>query len=310
MGNSGAPRGPRPGLKHRVEHLFFRGLLGAIANRPLAAAVRRGQRLGRMWHALDRRHRRLAEESIRLGLGVDRAAAARTARACFEHLGRTLAEFAADAAGTAEMLDRFVLEGTAHLREALAGGRGAFVLSAHCGNWELLGARVSRVVTLTSVARAMSNPLVDGVIASRRDAAGVRTLDARDATREILRRLRANEAVGILLDQSAVRSESVFVPFLGRPASTNFGLAMLAVRTGAPVLPAFAVRGPDGVHRGRVGPPIPAPAGGTRAERVGVATARYTAAIESFVREHPEQWFWVHNRWKRKPDPGETVWQP
>ena len=114
----------------------------------------------------------------------------------------------------------------------------------------------------------------------------------------------------MLLDQNALRSERVFVPFLGRPAATNFGLAMLALKSGAPVLPAFSARG-----RGRASPGLdrradPLRRDGDRAARIGVTTARYTAAIEAYVRSYPEQWFWVHDRWKRAPDPGEPVWAP
>ena len=85
---------------------------------------------------------------------------------------------------------------------------------------------------------------------------------------------------------------------------------MLALKSGAPVLPAFSERGPDGRHHGWIGPPIEPCTVGDRAERVGRTTARYTAAIEEYVRRRPEQWFWVHDRWKRRPDAGERVWKP
>lgn len=310
MGSPAHPHGRGPLLRHRVEHLLFVRLLEGCARRPLEEALGRGARLGRLWHRLDRRHRRLAEENIRLGLGLDPAAAARTARETFEHLGRTLAEFAVAARRPGELLSGFTVEGLERLREAAAAGRGVFLLSGHCGNWELLGARIAREIPLTNLARAMSNPLVDADIRARRASAGVRTLDARDATRGILRLLRGGEAVGVLLDQSALRRERVFVPFLGRPASTSFGLAMLAIKTGAPVLPVFGVREPGGAHRAWIDDPIAPAEEGTREERIGVTTARYTAAIEGFVRRHPAQWFWVHDRWRRRPEAQDRVWQP
>ncbi len=310
MGSAEITRGGRPRLKHRIEHAAVRRLFGSLAARPLDAALERGARLGRLWHALDRGHRRLAERNIALGLGCGPAEAARTARDCFENLGRTLAEFALAGSRIEELLARVELEGAGHLRAARAGGRGVFLLSGHCGNWELLGARLAREAPLTSIARAMANPLVDAAVAGQRRAAGVRTLDARDAVREVLRALRRNEAVGMLLDQNAVRSERVFVNFLGRPAATNLGLAMLALKSGAPVLPTFSARGADGRHRAWIGPPILPAEAGDRTTRVGVTTARYTAAIEEQIRRHPAQWFWVHNRWKRRPEPGEPVYAP
>jgi KDO2-lipid IV(A) lauroyltransferase len=310
MGSAEITRGGRPRLKHRLEHAAVRRLFHSFAARPIDQALERGARLGRLWHALDRGHRRLAAGNIGRGLGIEPAAAARTTRACFENLGRTLAEFALAGSRIEELLARVELEGQEQLQAALAQGRGVFILSAHCGNWELLGARVAREVRLTSLARAMANPLVDAAVSAQRSAAGVRTVDARDAVREVFRTLRRGEAVGMLLDQNALRSERVFVNFLGRPAATNFGLAMLALKSGAPVLPVFSYRREDGRHSARIGPPIPPAEAGDRAARVGVTTARYTAAIEEFVRRHPEQWFWVHNRWKRSPEPGERVWEP
>jgi KDO2-lipid IV(A) lauroyltransferase len=310
MGTAGVHQRGGPRLKHRIEYAAARRFLRSLESRPLDEALERGARLGRLWHALDRGHRRLAAENISLGLGLDQTAAARTARACFENIGRTLAEFAIAGSRLDELLARMEIEGLDRLCAALARGRGAFVLSGHCGNWELLGARVAREVPLTNIARAMANPLVDAEIAARRVAVGVRTVDARNAAREVLRTLRRGEAVGVLLDQSALRSERVFVPFLGRPAATNVGLAMLALKSGAPVLPAFSARGPDGRHRAWIGEPIPPVSEGRREERMGVMTARYTAAIEAQVRRHPDQWFWVHDRWKRGPGPGDPVWSP
>jgi len=310
MGNAEINRGGRPRLKHRIEHAAVSRFLRSLATRPLDEALERGARLGRLWHALDRGHRRLAERNIGLGLGLDPAAAARTARACFENIGRTVAEFAIAGSRPDELFDRMDLEGVEHLQAALAKGRGVFLLSGHCGNWELLGARLGREVPMTSLARAMANPLVDAAVEAQRRGAGVRTLDARDAVREILRTLRRGEAVAMLLDQNALRHERVFVPFLGRPAATNLGLAMLALKTGAPVLPAFSARGTDGRHRAWIGAPIPLAEAGGRDERIGVSTARFTAAIEGYVRRHPDQWFWVHNRWKRSPESGEPVWSP
>jgi KDO2-lipid IV(A) lauroyltransferase len=309
MGSAEHSRGARR-LKHRLEHAAVRRILRSFAARPLDEAIERGARLGRLWHALDRRHRRLAAENIGLALGLDQPSAARAARASFENIGRTLAEFALAAERTDELLARVELEGAGRLRAALAGGRGAFVVSAHCGNWELLGARLAREVPLTSIARAMKNPLVDEAVAAQRRAAGVRTVDSRDAAREVLRTLARGEAVGVLLDQNASRGERVFVNFLGRPAATNFGLAMLALKSGAPVLPAFSARGADGRHRAWIGEPIEPATAGERGVRIGVTTARYTAAIEGWVRRHPEQWFWVHDRWKRSPGPGEAVFAP
>ena len=310
MGSPDEEHRGRPRLKHRAEHLLLRGVLGSFGALAPGSALGRGARLGRLWRVLDRRHRGLAERNIAAALGLPPAEARRVALACFEHLGRTLAEFALGPERFGDLRARFEVEGLERFHAALAAGRGVFLLSGHCGNWELFGARLALEAPMTTVARAMSNPLSDDALEQRRRAAGVRTVDARNASRGILRALGRGETVGVLLDQNASRGERVFTTFFGRPAATSFGLALLALKTGAPVLPVFSVRRPDGTHAGWVGEPIEPAPGADRAERIGRTTARYTAAIEDFVRRHPEQWFWVHNRWKRVPEQGEPVWSP
>jgi KDO2-lipid IV(A) lauroyltransferase len=302
-------RGPRPRVKDRAEFLLLQRLLGSFASLPLDQALHRGARLGRLWRALDRRHRRLAEENIRLGLGLDAAAAGRTALACFENLGRIIAEFSLSGPALDAYMARIPLEGAEHLEAALAEGRGAFLLCGHIGNWELGGARIGRSFPVTTLTRPFTNPLVDAFVTERRRQAGARTMDPKNATKEILRMLQRGEVVGMVLDQSSLFREGVFVPFLGRPACTSFGLAMLAIRTGAPVVPGYILR-EGGGHRAWLEPAIPPVLEGDREERIGRTTARYTAAIEACVRRHPDQWFWVHNRWKRQPPPGERVYEP
>jgi KDO2-lipid IV(A) lauroyltransferase len=107
--------------------------------------------------------------------------------------------------------------------------------------------------------------------------------------------------VGILLDQNAARSEGVFVPFFGRLASTSRSVALLALRTGAPVVPIFARREPGGRHRIIVRPPIDVPETSDREVAVAALTGRCTAVIEAAIREAPEQWLWLHNRWRTRP---------
>lgn len=310
MGTLENARGAQPRLKDRLELLLMRGLLGYFAARPLDEALRRGANLGRFWHAVDLKRRRLAERNIRRGLGLGAAAAARTAAACFENLGRTLAEFAISGERLDELLGRITLEGAELVRQSVAGGKGAFIVCGHCGNWELGGALLGREFSTVTLTRPLKNPLADALVGERRRRSGTRTLNPKNATRELLRMLQNGQVVGMLIDQRALYQEGVFVPFLGRPACTHFGLAMLAIRTGTPVLPAFIAREGDGRHRAWIEPPIPPVVEGSREERIGRTTARYTSAIENYVRRFPEQWFWVHDRWKRQPSPGMRVYSP
>lgn len=277
----------RPRWKHRVEFALARWFLRSFAQRPLAAAMEHGARLGRRWHALDARHRSLARRNVMRGLGLDEAAAAALVRECFEHLGRTLAEVALLDRHAGDLIASMDLDGAEHLHRALAAGRGVLILSGHCGNWELLSARFAREAPSSLIVRPLDNPLLDDLLQTRRHASGFSTIRARGATRGILRALQRGEIIGIALDQRALRRKRVFVPFFGRPVAANFGLALLAIRSGAPVLPAFAVREADGRSRACIGPPVPPAEEGEMSARLGVTTARYTAAIEAHVRKYP-----------------------
>lgn len=296
-------------MKYRLEYLFLKAFLDFLAGRGPEGRLRWGKRLGRFWYALDGKHRSLAIDNISRGLEVDRDRAVSIARRHFEHLGINLAEFAA--LGRSDEVGRgVVIEGLERLEEALSGGRGAFLVSGHFGNWELTGSVLSRAFPMTVVARPMKNPLSETLISERRRQGGIRVIGHRNSTRGIIRCIARGEVVAMLLDQNTHHREAVFVNFLGRPASVNFGLALLASKTGAPVFPGFTVREEGLRHRGFIGTPIELVSRGDRQEELGVNSARFTAALEEFVRRYPEQWFWVHNRWKNQPRPGERVYEP
>jgi KDO2-lipid IV(A) lauroyltransferase len=199
------------------------------------------------------------------------------------------------------MLRLVEVEGLEHLERAATPGRGVLLLTAHLGNWELLAA--AHVLTgrpLSEVVRPLDQPVLDRLVARLRRRTGVEVIPKQRGLRGILDALRRGRMVGILLDQNASRAEGVFVPFFGTPASTSRGMALAALRSGAPVLPVFIRRGPDGRHRVQIQPEVLRPV-----NRDPTAfTAALTAAIEAEVRRVPEQWLWAHRRWRTRP-PGE-----
>jgi KDO2-lipid IV(A) lauroyltransferase len=200
------------------------------------------------------------------------------------------------------LLSRVKVEGVEHLNSAMARGRGVLILTAHFGNWELLAA--SHVLTafpLSVVARPLDHPALDRLVARFRARSRAELINKHRALSEILSALRRQRMVGILLDQNASRREGVFVPFFGIPASTSKGLALLALKTGAPVVPIFIRREPDGRHRVIVDPAVPLSPTGDRDRDLVEATAAFTRIIEANVRQWPEQWLWIHRRWKTRP---------
>ena len=280
-------------------------LIGGLAGHlPLSVAQPFGAGLGRLAYWILPGRRRIALDNLMLVYGetlspVDRA---RLARQCFEHLGRTALECCRLFFGPTERhFGRVRGHGTEHIGQALARGRGIFFLTGHFGNWELLAATHGHAgFGLSVVVRPLDNPYLDVLIARARERSGLRAIPKRDAVQGVRAALARGECIGILLDQDAGRS-GVFVPFLGHPASTSRALAVMAIKTRAPVVPAFIHRLPDGGHELVLDPEIPLAITGDLDHDIEVNTARFTHAIERHVLAHPEQWFWVHRRWKSRP---------
>ena len=259
-----------------------------------------GARLGDLaWTALPRRRTVALENLARAFPGRSATELARIGRASFRHLGMNFVESCVFFfRPPARLLSRVSVDGLPNVEAAHAMGRGILLLGAHFGNWELLAA--SHALTrfpLSVVVRPLDSPLDDGILERFRTRSGVELITKRRALTDIVDALRRGRMVGILLDQNASRREGVFVPFFGIPASTSKGMALIALRTGAPVLPVFIRRRPDGRHVIDAGAPVPVPPDGD----VVAFTRAFNEAIEAAIRQAPEQWFWLHRRWKTRP---------
>jgi KDO2-lipid IV(A) lauroyltransferase len=272
-----------------------------LAHLPSAVGLAAGRRLGDvLWWVLPRR-RRVALENLRRSFGGERPPAElrRLGRRSFQHVGMNLVEVCRYLfRPTQVMLSRVRVEGREHFQAAAARGRGVLILTGHFGNWELLAAAHGLAgLPLSIVTRPLDHPLLDDLAARFRRRSGAELIDKRQAVREVLTALRRQRMVGILLDQNATRAEGVFVPFFGSPASTSKGLALLALRTGAPVVPVFLRREPDGGHCMEVGAALPPPEDGL----VTSYTVTFNRVLEATIRRAPEQWLWMHDRWRTRP---------
>jgi len=273
-----------------------------MAALPEETAYRLGEGIGRLAYRLDRRHREIARENLRRAFpATPEEEIAALAEAVFVNLGRT----AVDVARSQRLLepgreDCLVLEGIERLRAARARGRGVIVITAHFGPWELLPLVAALQDRPTHVvARPLDNPRLEAYLTRLRERGGTRILAKRDSGLAILRLLRAGETVGMLIDQHIREHDGVIVPFFGRPASTVTSPALMAIRSGAAVLPAGIFREPGrGRYRVRVWEEVvPERTGDLRTDLVR-NTARFNAALEAMIRERPDHWFWVHRRWK------------
>ena len=189
------------------------------------------------------------------------------------------------------------LSGWERVEAARIARRPILVLTGHCGNWELLAAALNaHGLGMAVVARQLDDPGLQEMLLALRARFGTRTIvrGTPGAARLLLSSLRSGSALGMLIDQDT-RVDGVFVPFFGRPAYTPVGAAELALRFDAVVLPTFIERLDDGTHRAEIGPELALPLDAT------AATAAMTAAIEAQIRRVPEQWVWLHRRWRRRP---------
>jgi len=248
------------------------------------------------------RLRRTAERNLSFAY-PDRDAAWRTHTidGIFASIGRLLSAFAQFPSLNASNIRQWIeYEGLEHYERAKAKGRGVLFATAHLGNWELSAyAHALLAEPMNVVVRPLDNPTIDDIVERRRGLSGNKLLSKRDFARSILHALRNNEAVGILVDQNSSPDTGVFVPFFGRLACAGSTFAKLAARSGAAVIPGFAVWRADlSRYTLRFYPEI------QMTGDVVADTAAIQSAVEAAIRENPDQWLWIHRRWKTRP-PGE-----
>ena len=297
----------RGAWKNRAGELLVRAAVAVWRVLPERAALASGDLLGRLAHLLARRHRRLAQQNIVRALPGRYAGPALRAltRANFAHYGRSLVEFARLGQYAASgMLRKVPFTGEQHLRDAVAGGRGYIMLTAHLGNFELMGgALAAHGLKFVAPARGADAPALERLLQSVRASAGVRMIDKDEAGRALLAALGRNEGIAILIDVNAGH-KGIFVPLFGRLASTYTVVAELAKRTGCAVLPVLSHREPDGTHVVDVEAPLPWLHATDGLDEIAANTAQYNRVYEKYIARYPEQWFWAHNRWKTRPPAG------
>lgn len=294
----------------RLEYWAALGLMGIGRILSWERGQRLGAWLGGLAFDLLARRRGVALQNLRRAFrGEKNEAEIRgIARRSVENVGRSVMELSwLDGATPRDLQERIAFENPEIPRDAMKDGRGALFLASHFGNWELMAlAFAAAGFRARVVARRLDNPLLDNVLNQRRRRFGSDVIESRDpsALRSILTGLRNGEAIGVLIDQTVTGDRGVFVDFFGRVAYTHKVLALIALKTGAPVIPAFLFRLPDGRHRFRFEPPILLEAGKDREAAVLEATQRMTREIERKIREAPDHWLWIHDRWKKRPAPG------
>jgi KDO2-lipid IV(A) lauroyltransferase len=292
----------RSGLRDAFEYGLAVLVLDSLAYFPLPVANRLARGYARLLDLALPRLRRVALANLTMALpDADPRARERIASGVFHSIARLLVTLARFPQMNRTNIGQWIrYEGFEHFEEARRRGKGVLFATAHLGNWELSAfAHALMTAPMNVVVRPLDNPLVDRMVERHRTLSGNRLIEKKDFARSILKALAANEAVGILIDQNASLDSGVFVDFFGIPACAGTGFAKLAAHTGAAVIPGFALWSEaEGKYILRFFPPV-AMAGDLQAD-----TARLHSVLDSAIRQYPDQWLWIHRRWKTRP-PGE-----
>jgi KDO2-lipid IV(A) lauroyltransferase len=293
-------------VKHQLEYLGVRLFIAMVRVMPMALVDRAGALVGHAVYLFDRTHRRIAARNVAAAFPGRSSAERQTiVRGAFAHFGRLLMQLLKfSTLSTEEMLARVEFEGEEHVRAAHAQGRGVLFVTGHFGYWELQAmVHALRLRPMAVVARALDNPGLNALLERIRTRTGNSVIYRQGTLRRILRTLQAGDGVGILIDQHIMTRDAIYVDFFNRPAATTAAVATLALRTGAPVVPLFALPLGGGRYRMVYEPPVVPPAA-DRADAVQEFTQRCTDVLEMYVRRNPELWLWMHRRWRDDGDSG------
>lgn len=293
----------RSALRNHVEFAAFRMARGLTGLLSPAGLERVGGVLGDFYAALGGRRREIIDFNLRLAYPEKSDDERRQlARAVTRHFGRsTLEAIRIQRLRPEELLAAVDISGWEHVDRALALDRGAFFLTAHLGVWEVAGLVIGLQVEggLAVVNRPLDNPFLEVELARLRKLYGNTVFGKRNVLREMLTQLKRGGGVGILIDQRVREDEGVEVPFFGHPAWTHPILARMTRKTGAPVIPVFAIRAAPGTYRMRFEEPVLVETLSEAEREVEPLTSLFMAILETAIRKNPDQWLWYHDRWKQ-----------
>ena len=292
-------------MRFGLELALTRVVAGVVRLLPMPAVRACGGALGRAVYFVDGFHRRIALTNLAQAFPTRSSSEQRAvARAMFAHFGRLLLELIKfGSLSDAQMLARIDSDGEERVQQAYQHGRGVLFFTGHFGYWEMQAiAQPLRARPVSVLARPLDNPHLHHMLEQIRTRTGNSVIYRQGAIRKVMRELAANRGVALLIDQHLHSADAVYVDFFNRPAATTSALAALALRTGAPVIPVFALPLPGGRYRFVYERPVPPPREDSP-DAVREFTQRCTDVLEMYVRRDPSLWLWMHRRWRdRDPD--------
>ena len=306
---AGTARTPKPIEMDRInkmalriiEGLFY--LLGCLSRK---RAFQLSELLGRLWYRADSRHRHVALDNLNRAFGLEKRPheIEIIARREFRNIIQILFEIGwTRHLRPEDFAKHFKIKYCFHDHRDSRTTKGILVLTGHVGNWELMPIVSAMTEYTTNVLyRPMDYAPLEEFFARNRTRYGTKLISKDGSLLRVFKALKRGESVAMLLDQNVGWHKGVFVNFFGRRACTSYGLAFIALKTGAPVVPAFVMRNKNGEgFTAEIGPEIPLIKTGDQQKDLEENTQRYNDALEAVIRRHPDQWFWVHRRWKTRP---------
>jgi KDO2-lipid IV(A) lauroyltransferase len=262
--------------------------------------------LAYLFYLFDKKQRKIAYENLRNAYGDELSdiQMRKIIRSNYLHFALVWLDFVKlpRIVNTSNWQNYFQVEGLEFARKALKEGKGIIFVTGHVGNWEVLGCAFDFFFhPLHSIAKHLKNPFVDRFLTRLREEGRQKIIFTENASREIIRVLRNNKLLGILVDQNA-RENNIFVDFFGQKAATTRSVATISLKMGAPIIMIF-LRRTDRKYKFKItlSKPIQIERTGNLEKDILSLTQRYTTIIESRIREHPHEWLWMHRRWKTKP---------
>jgi KDO2-lipid IV(A) lauroyltransferase len=295
---------PKKYIKHRFAYLVFLACIRLIRLLPRRVGMALMRVFARLYYQISKQNRQRTIQHLTLAFGNEksREEIRRLARDVFRHF----AVAGVDAIRIPQMIekgmDHFVTAENFHIIDnALAEGKGILVLTGHFGNWEVMGAYVAQKgYPIKVIGAPLDNPWLDRFLVDMRNRAGYANIMRGDGARAIIRALKSGHMLAMLIDQDT-KVNGVFVDFFGKKAHTAVGPVVLAERFGAPIIPVFMRMKPDLTYHIECFPPVPLTWTGNKEKDILVNTQKCSDAYEAVIRRYPEQWAWMHRRWRKKP---------
>jgi KDO2-lipid IV(A) lauroyltransferase len=259
--------------------------------------------IGLLLYLFDKRHRNVALENLSFAFSdKSNAEIKKIAKKSFKNIGLTIEEIARIVKEGKDFINDITeYEGINNIEKAMKKEKGVIIMSAHLGNWEIGALAIGKKWKFNSVVRPLDNRLLNEFLYKIRTVFNGCVISKKNAMKEILKCLKRNELVAILMDQNTSRDDGIFVDFFGKKACTTPVIALLTLRTGASVIPTFTIREDTGKIRVIFEEEVEIIPSSDYRKDIEKYTAIFTEIIESVIRRYPDQWLWLHRRWKTQP---------